>query len=178
MRWREVDLDARVWSIPAERMKAKRPHAVPLSDAAAAILEKHRTTARNAKPDDLVFPGVHKPGTDRNMPRPPLSDMTLTAVLRRMAKDKTAPAGLTAHGFRSTARDWAGEATAHPRELAEHALAHVLGDKAEQAYRRGDALERRRVLMADWASYLEKPAAGVVDLAGKRAEVAAKAGAV
>jgi integrase len=89
----------------------------------------------------------------------PLSDMSLTAVLRRMGRGD-----LTAHGFRSTFRDWAGEATDYPRELAEQALAHAAGDKVEAAYRRGTAIEKRRAMMTDWAAYLARPAAEVVPI--------------
>lgn len=133
--WDEFDLDAGMWIIPANRMKAEKEHHVPLSPAAVDLL---KTLPRDG---DLVFPG--------STPGKPLSDMTLTAVLRRMGRGD-----LTAHGFRSTFRDWAGETTAHPREVIEHALAHQLKDKAEAAYARGSLLEKRRVLMADWAGYL------------------------
>lgn len=134
-RWSEIDLAAKVWKIPAERMKAGRPHNVPLSSAAAALLaelEAGRTC-------DVVFPG-QKLGR-------PLSGMAMEMVLRRMEVEETV------HGFRSSFRDWAGNETPYPRDLAETALAHVIGDKAEQAYRRSDALERRRVMMEDWARH-------------------------
>lgn len=133
--WPEIDLEAAVWTVPAGRMKMKREHRVPLSPCALEVLAwaKERATG------DLVFAG--KGGK-------PLSDMTLAKVL------KDAGLSCTVHGFRSTFRDWCGDATAYPRELAEQALAHQVGDATEQAYRRSDALEKRRQLMASWESYL------------------------
>lgn len=137
--WAEFDLDAALWVIPAERMKAKREHRVPLSTAALALL---RSMPRAS---DLVFPGT-KPGK-------PLSDMSLTAVLRRMKRDD-----ITVHGFRSSFRDWCAESVANsfPREVCEHALAHSLPDKVEAAYRRGDLIEKRTLLMQAWADYCGK----------------------
>jgi len=136
--WSEVDLAHKTWTIPADRMKAGKEHRVPLSDAATALL---KTLARVAG-SSFVFPA----------PRGgPLSDMALTAVLKRMNY-----AGLTQHGFRSTFRDWAGETTSYPREVIEHALAHQLKDKAEAAYQRGDLMVKRTRLMADWAAYCGK----------------------
>ncbi|ARO52732.1 integrase [Methylorubrum zatmanii] len=132
--WGEIDVQAGVWTVPAERMKAGREHRVPLSEPALAIL-----TGLGGAPDALVFPGTRR-GTM-------LSDMTLTMLLRRMGRD------VTAHGFRSSFRDWAGEATSFPREVAEAALAHIVGDKVERAYRRGDALAKRAELMAAWGAY-------------------------
>jgi integrase len=132
-RWAEIDLDAEVWTIPAARMKAAREHRVPLSSRALAILGK----LVEARTGEFVFFG-QRPGK-------PLSPMAKEKVLRRM--DIT----VTVHGFRSAFRDWAGNETHFPRELAEAALAHVIGDKAEQAYRRSDALEKRRALMDAWA---------------------------
>ena len=137
MTWPEVDLEARVWVIPSERMKAGKEHRVPLSAAALELLKAMPRMADS----DVVFPGTKGQ---------PLSDMTLTAVLRRMNVQATA------HGFRSTFRDWAGERTAHPREVIEHALAHQLKDKAEAAYQRGSLFEKRRKLMGDWAAFLER----------------------
>lgn len=137
MSWAEVDLAAKVWTVPAARMKEKRLHRVPLTDQAIKVLQS--VMPDRAKPTDLVFPG-QKPGR-------PLSDMTLTAVLRRMKTD------VDVHGFRSTFRDWVAETTEYPREVAEAALSHAVGDATERAYRRGDALEKRRALMADWATY-------------------------
>ena len=124
MRWKEVDLESGVWNVPAARMKAGRPHRVPLSRRAVAILRKLGTHQ-----GDYVFPG-HAPGK-------PLSNMAMGMVLRRMEIDDT-----TVHGFRSSFRDWAGNCTNFPREVVETALAHVVGDKTEQAYRRSDALEK------------------------------------
>jgi integrase len=137
-RWPEIDLDAKVWIIPAERMKAAREHRVPLSEPALAIL----TRLSEANASDYVFPG-------QRAGRPP-SVMALEMVLRRMGIDNA-----TVHGFRSSFRDWCGNETHFPRELAEHSLAHVIGDAAEQAYRRSDALARRRELMNGWASFCE-----------------------
>jgi integrase len=137
--WREIDLDARVWSIPGDRMKAGRPHAVPLSEPAVAVLQRAAEMRMSDDPDALVFPGERRGR--------PLSDMTLTMALRRMG------AGCTAHGFRSSFRDWAAEATNFPREVAEAALAHVLADKVEAAYRRSDLLEKRRKMMGAWATF-------------------------
>ncbi|MGI8568135.1 MAG: tyrosine-type recombinase/integrase [Methylocella sp.] len=137
-RWNEIDVDAKVWTIPATRMKAGREHRVPLSDKALAILEM----LAEARTGEFVFPG-QRPGKQ-------LSIMALGMVLRRMKAE-----AVTVHGFRSAFRDWCGNETHFPRELAETALAHVIGDKAEQAYRRGDALEKRRALMAAWANHCE-----------------------
>lgn len=152
--WAEIDLDAGVWTIPAERMKAGREHRVPLSTAALALL--------GAAPrlDALVFPG-RKHGSA-------LSDMSLTAVLRRMERHD-----ITVHGFRSTFRDWCAESVANsfPREVCEHALAHSLPDKVEAAYRRGDLLEKRVMLMQAWADYCATipTAATVTAIRGKTA---------
>lgn len=136
-RWGEFDLEAHVWTVPASRMKAGREHRVPLSARAVEILRE----MQQKRLSDLVFPGT-KPGR-------PLSVMALEMVLRRMKVD------VTVHGFRSAFRDWAGERTHFPREVAEAALAHLVGDAVERAYRRGDALEKRRDLMDAWASFLE-----------------------
>ncbi len=150
--WSEIDLERATWTIPASRMKAGREHVVPLSDAALAILTATSEDDRNG----LVFPGA-KEGK-------PLSDMTLTAVLKRMERSD-----LTVHGFRSTFREWAGETTGHPREVIEHALAHQLADKAEAAYQRGSLLPKRRKLMDDWSGYVNGRSGGnVVALANAR----------
>lgn len=132
--WSEVDMNQAIWNIPGERMKAGRDHRIPLSEAALDLLRSLPRTEKN----ELLFP---------NTKGAALSDMTLTAVLRRMK------CPVTAHGFRSTFRDWAGETTAYPREVIEHALAHQLKDKAEAAYARGTLFNKRRRLMADWAKY-------------------------
>jgi integrase len=138
--WGEFDLEARVWTVPAARMKAGRVHRVPLSARAVEILRE----MQQKRLSDFVFPGT-KPGR-------PLSVMALEMVLRRMKVD------VTVHGFRSAFRDWAGERTHFPREVAEAALAHLVGDAVERAYRRGDALEKRRKLMDAWAHFLEQQA--------------------
>jgi integrase len=139
-RWNEFDLSAGIWTIPAARMKAGREHRVPLTPSArASLLPSQRLNALD--PQTHVFPG-NRGG--------PLSDMSLTAVLRRMGISKETA---TVHGFRSSFRDWAGEESHHPREVAEAALAHIVGDETERAYRRGDALEKRRALMNDWATF-------------------------
>lgn len=142
--WSEISLDDRLWVIPAARMKAGRTHRVPLTDRAIAILEQAALLRRPAAGDDseaLIFPSA-KVGR-------PLSDMTLTAVLRRMNLGH-----FTVHGFRSSFRDWAGDETHFAREVAEAALAHIVGG-VEGAYRRGDALEKRRELMRAWAAYID-----------------------
>ena len=140
-RWPEIDLDGATWTIPKERMKAKVEHRVALSPAAVELL---RALPRHAD-TDLVFYTLKA-----DKPRA-LSNMAMLELLRGMrAEDDPVP---TVHGFRSTFRDWAGETTAHPREVVEHALAHQLADQAEAAYARGTLLERRRRLMADWADY-------------------------
>jgi integrase len=136
MQWSELDLDRRIWTVPANRMKAGREHRVPLSPRAVAILRQ----LEELKTSDFVFPGqAHNK---------PLSNMAMEMVLRRMKIENA-----TVHGFRSSFRDWAGNVSSFPREVAETALAHVIGDKAEQAYRRGDALEKRRKLMDAWCGY-------------------------
>ena len=141
-RWPEIDLERAVWTVPEERMKAGSEHRVPLAPAAVALLRD--LLPLRAATDALVFPGQRK---DR-----PLSVMAMAMVLRRMGRGD-----LTVHGFRSTFRDWAGETTAHAREVVEAALAHRLGDKAEQAYARGDLFTKRRRLMEDWAEHCDKP---------------------
>lgn len=139
MRWSEVDMDERLWTVPTDRMKAGREHRVPLSKPALQILQ-----AGEGKPDDFVFPSPRGGA---------LSDMALLQVLRDMGEQDQRWAGITVHGFRSTFRDWAAERTAHPGWVAEMALAHVVADKVEAAYRRGELLEKRQALMDDWAKY-------------------------
>jgi integrase len=149
--WSEIDVEARVWTVPAERMKAGRTHRVPLTDRASEILK----AMSQLRTSDYVFPGM-KPGR-------PLSVMALEMVLRRMKVDATV------HGFRSAFRDWAGESTAFPREIAEAALAHLVGDEVERAYRRGDALEKRRGLMDAWVSFCgTEQAANVLTFASRK----------
>jgi len=148
MRWLEIDLDKRIWTVPANRMKAGREHRIPLSPRAVAILRR----LERMKAGEFVFPG-----RARNKP---LSNMAMEMVLRRMKVEDA-----TVHGFRSSFRDWAGNVSNFPREVTETALAHVIGDKAEQAYRRSDALEKRRKLMDAWAAYCEpKTSANVVQM--------------
>jgi integrase len=139
-RWEEMDLSNKIWTVPAKRMKAAREHRVPLSARAIEILQR----LQEARTGDFVFAG--------RKPNQPLSGMAMEMLLRRMNMD------VTVHGFRSAFRDWAGNETDFARELAEAALAHVIGDQAEQAYRRGDALEKRRVLMEAWARWCEPEA--------------------
>lgn len=151
--WAEFDLDAALWTIPAGRMKGEKEHFIPLSDTALAVF---RLAQENAGENLFVFPGAKK--------IKPLSNMACLALLKRMDHGD-----ITVHGFRSSFRDWAGEATSHAREVIEHAMSHQLKDKAEAAYARGTMLERRRVLMADWAAYCAQPAVtrGVVSIRSK-----------
>jgi integrase len=135
--WDEIDLEEKLWTIPKERMKAQREHVVPLTKPAIRIIERCAQLRLHDCP--LLFPGIR-----RNQP---MSDMTLTKLLREMKQP------YTAHGFRSAFRDWASEETQHPSDVAEAALAHVVKDKTEAAYRRGNLLEKRRSLMDDWASF-------------------------
>lgn len=134
MLWSEVDLEAALWIIPAARMKAGKEHRVPLSRQAVALL-KGQTRVEHV---ENVFPSNRKG---------PLSDMALTAVMRRHKL------GAVPHGFRSTFRDWAGEMTHHPRDAVELCLAHSIDTKTEAAYRRADMLEKRTVIMQEWADY-------------------------
>jgi integrase len=139
-KWSEVDLDAKAWTVPAERMKAKRQHRVALSDEAGAVLERMKALKVDADADGFIFPGA---ASGRS-----LSTMAMAMSLRKMGRGD-----LTVHGFRSSFRDWAAERTAYPHEMVEMALAHVISNKAEAAYRRGDMFERRRRLMRDWARH-------------------------
>ncbi|HXG80578.1 MAG TPA: integrase arm-type DNA-binding domain-containing protein, partial [Sphingomicrobium sp.] len=138
--WDEIDFQNRLWTIPPERMKAKREHVVPLSEPALRILRRCKELRLRDEP--LIFPG--------SRPKQPMSDMTLTKLLREMK------APYTAHGFRSSFRDWASEETDVQGEVAEAALAHIVRDKTEAAYRRGNLLDKRRSLMAQWSRYCEK----------------------
>jgi len=141
--WDEIDLDLAIWTIPAARMKAGREHRVPLSQHVCEILRNQlafREGQQRGADADYVFPG--------RKTSQPLSNMALLQLIKRMDRSD-----LTVHGFRSTFRDWAGECTNHPREIAEAALAHTVKDKTEAAYARGDLFEKRRVLMSDWTTF-------------------------
>ncbi|WP_394888016.1 tyrosine-type recombinase/integrase [Mesorhizobium sp. AaZ16] len=137
-RWPEIDFDKKLWNVPKERMKAGKPHTVPLSDRATELLEQ----LSEARTSEFIFPGERK-----DMP---LSNMAMLMLLRRLKVND-----ITVHGFRSGFRDWCGDETSFPREVAEAALAHKVGNEVERAYRRSDALEKRRKLMQAWADYLE-----------------------
>lgn len=136
--WNELDLTRKVWTVPAERMKAGREHRVPLSTRALQIVSE--TSEENRK--GFVFAGPR--------PEAPLSSMAMAMLMRRMKSE------VTVHGFRSTFRDWASEATSFQHEVCEMALAHTISNKAEAAYRRGDLFEKRRKLMDAWASYCSR----------------------
>jgi integrase len=145
-RWGEINMGERLWTIPAERMKAGKEHRVPLSDAAMAIVEKMAAI----RSGDFAFPGAKE--------KRPLSNMAFLMLLRRMDRGD-----LTAHDFRSSFRDWAAERTTFPAEVAEMALAHAVSDKVEAAYRRGDLFQKRRQLADAWAKFCAAPpAAGAV----------------
>jgi integrase len=146
-RWAEIDLTEKVWRIPARRMKAGRDHVVPLSDPALDLL---RRLPREGDGDGLVFIGPS--GPDK-----PLSDTTLMALMRKMARHEVV------HGFRSSFSDWAHERTAHSSHAIELSLAHSIGASVEKAYRRGDMLDKRRRLMADWSRYCTTPMAAQID---------------
>lgn len=148
--WNEVDLDREVWTLPAERMKAGKAHRVPLSPRAVEILEEIKALGA-----EHVFAGP-KGG--------PLSSMAMNMCLRRMKQD------VTVHGFRSAFRDWAAERTSYAHEVCEMALAHVIANKAEAAYRRGDLFEKRRRLMTDWADYCASGGAAGATVTPIRAE--------
>jgi len=139
-RWSEISLDAKVWIVPANRMKAGRAHRVPLTLEVMRILEEAAKLRDDESPGALVFPN--------RQAKKPMSDMAMRMLLRRMGFD-----AITVHGFRSSFRDWAGERTHFQREVIEAALAHIVGDETERAYRRGDALEKRRDLMEAWAAF-------------------------
>lgn len=153
-KWPEIDEKEAIWRLPAARMKGGREHRVPLSTRALAVLK----AIRDQGDGQFIFAGAR--------PNEPLSNMALLAVLRRMGRTD-----LTAHGFRSTFRDWAAECTNYPAEVPEMALAHAVGDKVEAAYRRGDLFEKRRALMSDWAAYchLSPPVAMVSNNSKKMA---------
>lgn len=136
--WNEIDLKKKLWTIPAERMKAGTAHVVPLSEAALDVLK--RAKPFRSPVSDLIFPGQN--------PRRQLSDMTLLKILRDKGDD------YTVHGFRSSFRDWVAEKTNYPGEVAEAALVHAIANKVEAAYRRTNYLDKRKPMMADWAKYV------------------------
>lgn len=142
--WAEIDLRAKIWTVPAHRMKAGVEHSVPLSEAAIQVLESVR--GEDLIPSDPIF-AIN--GAAR-------SNMAMAMLLRRMGRSD-----VTVHGFRSSFRDWAGDVTQFPREIVEQALAHTIGDEAERAYRRGTAIERRRALMSAWADYISGAASNI-----------------
>lgn len=149
-KWPEIDLDAGLWTVPPLRMKLRKEHRIPLTDYAKRILKE----LHEVRVSEFVFPGRD--------PRKPLSNMSMMMLLRRMGYGD-----LTVHGFRSSFRDWAGDETSFAREVAEQCLAHQVGDQTERAYRRSDALEKRRALLSAWADYCGGPAAdNVVELHG------------
>ncbi|MBI4693431.1 MAG: tyrosine-type recombinase/integrase [Gammaproteobacteria bacterium] len=152
-KWDEIDLDAAVWTVPAARMKGHREHRVPLSPAAVALLKRLQ---KKRQPGDYVFPSAHR--------NKHVTGAACLNLLHDMGHND-----LTVHGFRSTFRDWAAERTAFANEVAEAALAHVIKDKAEAAYRRGDMLEKRAKLMQAWADYCakEQKPASVTPIRGK-----------
>ncbi|WP_327858741.1 tyrosine-type recombinase/integrase [Acinetobacter guillouiae] len=154
-KWQEIDFESKVWIIPKERMKADKEHRVPLSQEAITMLESIK---QYTQPQDFIFPAPRSGGM--------LSDMSLTALIKRMHEQKIKENGLgyidpkqkrviTTHGFRSTFRDWSADKTDYPREVCEHVLAHKLPDEVEAAYLRGAYLEKRKALMADWAEFCE-----------------------
>ncbi|WP_363348637.1 site-specific integrase [Methylocystis echinoides] len=139
--WGELDLEEAVWTVPAARMKAAKEHRVPLCSRALEIVQK----LAEARTSEFVFPD-HRRGR-------PLSNMAMEMLLRRMGEDK-----ITVHGFRSAFRDWVGDETSFPREIAEAALAHQITNEVERAYRRGDAIQKRRQLMDAWEAYCSRSA--------------------
>lgn len=148
--WREVDLQSATWVIPSSRMKMGKEHQVPLSEAAVELLKR----MPRIEGCDWIFPGAKNK---------PLSDMSLTAVLRRMGRND-----ITVHGMRSTFRDWAAESASFPREVAEHALAHALPDKTEAAYQRGTLFDKRVLLMAAWAQFAGTPSGSTASVTSIR----------
>jgi integrase len=154
-RWEEIDLDAGIWTVPADRIKMGKEHRIPLSVPALALLKARR---REQNEGDLPDGGYVFPG---GKPKLPLSNMAMLELLRRMGRDD-----LTVHGFRSSFKDWASERTNFPAEVSEMALAHAIDNKTEKAYRRGDLFEKRRRLMAEWAKFCAtvKTSADVVPL--------------
>jgi len=149
MQWTEIDFENRLWNCPAERMKTKESHRVPLTDEMLAIIEPLK-----AMQSDYVFEGQKR--------HKPLSNMSMLMLLRRMKVE-----GVTVHGFRSTFRDWASEVAQAPREVAEMSLSHKVGSDVERAYARSDLLDRRRALMVRWSGYVANETGKVVSF-GKR----------
>jgi len=144
-RWDEIDFANALWVVPTSRMKMKREHRVPMAERAIEVLKP----LYEARTSEFVFPG--------QVQGKPLSNMAMEMLMKRMKVKGASP-----HGFRSSFRDWAGDCTSFPREIAEAALAHKVGDSVEQAYRRGDALEKRRALMQAWADYSSREPGGKV----------------
>ncbi|MGB3652412.1 MAG: site-specific integrase, partial [Rivularia sp. (in: cyanobacteria)] len=136
MRWEEIDLEARLWTCPEERMKGGEEHRVPLTDEMLAIIQPLK-----AMKSEYVFEGQKR--------HKPLSNMSMLMLLRRMGVE-----GATVHGFRSTFRDWASEVASAPREIAEMSLSHKIGSNVERAYARSDLLDKRRVLMERWSHFV------------------------
>jgi hypothetical protein len=141
----EIDLDERIWTIPGLRMKSGREHRVPLSDSAIELLQKMQEVGRQHDATEYVFPSSAKRGK-------PMAETGMPLMLHRLGHSD-----ISLHGFRSAFRDFASEMTNAPREVCEAALAHVVGDQVEAAYRRSDLLDRRRRLMDQWATYLTSP---------------------
>ncbi len=139
--WGEIGLGSKVWTIAGDRMKAGREHRVPLSGRAIEILNEAAKLRESEEPTVYLFPSSRR--------GQPLSNMAFKQLLVRMGET-----GFVPHGFRSSFRDWCGECTSFPREVAEAALAHIVGNSVEQAYRRGDALEKRRDVMEAWAKFI------------------------
>ena len=159
-KWEEIDLENAIWTIPAERMKARREHRVPLSDAAMAILKSLPRIEGNP----YVFPGARH--------GKPLSNMALLQLMRKMGYGPEGERGpYVPHGFRSSFRDWAGEVSSFPRDVAEMALAHVIENKTEAAYRRGDLFAKRCKMMQAWANFVSseiRKSEKVVTMEGRR----------
>jgi integrase len=171
-RWREIDLESGIWTVPATRMKTGREHRVPLSAPAIGVLRAVRPLS--VGPDSFVFPGQARGR--------PLSQMAMLMLLRRMDprrsdqpprwRDARTGEPIVVHGFRSSFRDWVGEASAHPTDLAEAALAHMLPNKVEAAYARGDLFEKRATLMDDWAAFCVQIPTGKQPASGGRTTMA------
>jgi integrase len=148
--WSEVDLDAKIWTIPAERMKMKEEHVIPLSDRALEVLER----AKVLGDDGLIFPGMRSGR--------PMSDMTMSKLVKELGYP------VDVHGFRTSFRTWVQEQTNTAHEVAERALAHKTTNKVEAAYARSDLFEKRRRLMDAWASYLSDRGSDVIQLAANK----------